>query len=56
MQKAVCYDYEHMHTCLYMFACTHALGKEGIGATGELLAQSAGGREGWIKEKEGAAG
>lgn len=52
--------YDHEYTlCMYvdihvcMFPCT---GKEWMRGTGGLLAQSAGGRNGGIEGKEGAAG
>lgn len=35
--------------------CVHALGKERMRATGGLLAQSAGGRDGRTEGEEGAA-
>lgn len=49
------YDYKSMPACLYTYACVHALGKEWVRATGGLLAQSAGGRNGRTERKEGAA-
>lgn len=47
-----------MNICIhvYMYACVRALGKEWMRATGGLLAQSTGGRDGGIEGKEGAAG
>lgn len=48
-----------MNICIYMCVhiCTCPCTRERVmGATGELLAQSAGGRDGRIEGKEGAAG
>lgn len=53
--KGVQSDSEYMDVSSYTYACVHALGKESMGAAGELLAQSAGGRDGRTEGEEGAA-